>query len=223
MAQPWARLATLLGRVHGQPCQGGSLPWRNIDFFCRWSQGLGVWSGGSGGLDGQKILRLPTGGVCVGMPRHKDGIALPHLYVMQRPLEIWGKFSLNGCHIMENSRRDVLFSHLGSQTCQVPGSLGENLIGVYAFFSWGPLSLLLGLMAQASLEEFQLSTPSLHDVVDMCRLHGPGSLRWFTPSPIEIGLGCDAKFFSLLSATPPPTSRMARYKLVRLQHLPWTL
>ena len=41
-----------------------------------------------GGSDGQKILRLPTGGVCVGTPGHKDRIALPRLYVMQRPLEV---------------------------------------------------------------------------------------------------------------------------------------
>ena len=33
----------------------------------------------------------------------------------------------------------------------------------------------------------------------------PGSLRWSAPSPTEIGLGCDAKFFSVPSATPPLT------------------
>ena len=41
-----------------------------------------------GGSDRQKILRLPTGGVCVEMPGHKDGIALPHLYAMWWPLEV---------------------------------------------------------------------------------------------------------------------------------------
>ena len=59
---------------------------------------------------------------------------------------------------MENDHRDVPFSHLGSQACRVLGSLGKNLIGVDTFFSWDPSPLLLGLMAQASLEEFQLST-----------------------------------------------------------------
>ena len=41
-----------------------------------------------GGQTGKKILRLPTDGVCVGMPRYKDGIALPRLYVMRQPLEV---------------------------------------------------------------------------------------------------------------------------------------
>ena len=41
-------------------------------------------------------------------------------------------------------------------------------------FQVGPPSLLLVLMAQTTLEEFQLSAPSPHDVVDTCRLHGRG-------------------------------------------------
>ena len=41
-------------------------------------------------------------------------------------------------------------------------------------FQVGPPSLLLGLMAQTSLEEFQLSTPSPHDIIDTCHLHGRG-------------------------------------------------
>ena len=120
---------------------------------------------------------------------------------------------------MENSRRDVLFSHLGSQTCWVPGSLGKKLIGVYAFFSWDPLPSLgvdgPGLPGRISIE---------HPVTPRRRRHVPSSwpesLMWFTPSPIEIELGCDAKFFSVPSTTPPPTGRMARYEPVRLQHLP---
>ena len=55
MAQPWAILATLVGRVAGQPYGGGSLPWRNIDFFCQWAQGPGVWSNAWGGQTGKKI------------------------------------------------------------------------------------------------------------------------------------------------------------------------
>ena len=41
-----------------------------------------------GGSDGQKILRLPTGGVCVGTPGRKDGIALPGLPAAQRPPKV---------------------------------------------------------------------------------------------------------------------------------------
>ena len=55
MAQPWAILATLVGRVAGQLYGGGSLPWRNIDFFCQWAQGPGVWSEARGGRTGKKI------------------------------------------------------------------------------------------------------------------------------------------------------------------------
>ena len=82
-------------------------------------------------------------------------------------------------------------------------------------FQLGPPSLLLGLMAQASLEEFQLSAP----VAPRRRRHlpssRPGSLRWSAPSPIEIGLGCDATFFSVPNPTPPCPSRTAAYEPVR--------
>ena len=47
-------------------------------------------------------------------------------------------------------------------------------------------------------------------ITPQCRRHlpslHPGSPRWSAPSPTEIGLGCDAKFFSVPSATPPLTS-----------------
>ena len=69
-------------------------------------------------------------------------------------------------------------------------------------FSAGTPSLLLGLMAQASLEEFQLSTLSPHDIIDVCRLRGRGPKVVFAPSPIEIGLGCDAQHFSPFRALP---------------------
>ena len=64
-------------------------------------------------------------------------------------------------------------------TSGVPSMSGTRLTWKKFDRSWhvfqlGPLSLLLGLMAQASLEEFQLSTPSPHDIVDVCRLHGWG-------------------------------------------------
>ena len=57
----------------------------------------------------------------------------------------------------------------------------------------------------------------------------PGSPRWSAPSPTEIGLGCDAKFFSVPSATPPLTGvrpHTSPYEPVRLQHfsckgVPW--
>ena len=64
-------------------------------------------------------------------------------------------------------------------TSGVPNMSGTRL--TWKKFDWsrhvfqlGPPSLLFGLMAQASLEEFQLSTPSPHDIVDVCRLHGWG-------------------------------------------------
>ena len=40
----------------------------------------------------------------------------------------------------------------------------------------------------------------------------PGSPRWSAPSPTEIGLGCDAKIFSIPSATPPADLCMAAYE-----------
>ena len=43
---------------------------------------------GSGGLDRQRILRLPTDDVCVGMPAHKDGITLSHLSITWQPLKV---------------------------------------------------------------------------------------------------------------------------------------
>ena len=136
MAQPWARLATLLGRVHGQPCQGGSLPWRNIDFFCRWSKGLG--SGPRlGGQTGKKFWDCPlVGYVLDAQAQRRNHSALP-LRDTAASWSLRGIF-LNECHIAKNDRWDVPFSHLGSQACRVPGSLGKNLIGVDTFFSWDP-------------------------------------------------------------------------------------
>ena len=64
-------------------------------------------------------------------------------------------------------------------TSEVPNMLGTRLTckkfnPSQCIFQVGPPSLLLGLMAQTSLEEFQLSAPLPHDVIDTCRLHGRG-------------------------------------------------
>ena len=51
----------------------------------------------------------------------------------------------------------------------------------------------------------------------------PGSPRWSAPSPTEIGLGCDAKIFSVPSTTPPLTCVRpckSPYEPVCLQRLP---
>ena len=173
MAQPWARLATLLGRVHGQPCQGGSLPWRNIDFFCRWSQGLGVWSEARGLRRAKNSETAHWWGMCWdARAQRRNRSASP----LRDAAASW-------------SLREIFFKwvpHRGkqSQGCSVFTSGVPNMSGTrltWKKFDWsqcvfqlGPPSLLLGLMAQASLEEFQLSTPSLHDIVDVCRLHSWG-------------------------------------------------
>ena len=68
-------------------------------------------------------------------------------------------------------------------------------------FQVGPPSLLLGLMAQTSLEEFQLSAPSPHDVVDTCRLRGRGPRGG--PHQVQLKSGWAAtQSFSLFRALP---------------------
>ena len=112
-----------------------------------------------------------------------------------------------------------------SQGCSVFTSGVPNISGTrltWKKFDW-------------SLRVFQLGSPSPSLGVDGPGLPGrisiehpitqrhrrcvpsswPGSLRFFAPSPIEIELGCDAKFFSIPSATPPLTGHTARYELLR--------
>ena len=81
-----------------------------------------------------------------------------------------------------------------------------------------------GLPGRISIE--RPITPPHHRHLPSLRL---GSPRWSAPSPTEIGLGCDAKFFSVPSATPPLTGvrpHTSPYEPVRLQRfsckgVPW--
>ena len=221
MAQSWARLMTFLGECMVSPSEEEVYDGGTLTFSVDGPKGLG--SGPRlGGSDGQKILRLPTGGVCVGTPGHKDGIALPHLYMTWWPLEVWGKFSLNGCHVMENSAGMFCFHIWGPKHVGYQAHLEKIWLELMHFSAGTPLPSLgvdgPGLPGRISIEH--PITPQRHRHVPSSR---PGSLMWFTPSPIEIELGCDAKFFSVPSTTPPSTGRMARYEPVHLQHLPWTL
>ena len=68
-------------------------------------------------------------------------------------------------------------------------------------FSGGTPSLLLGLMAQTSLEEFQLSAPSPHDVIDTCCLRGRGPQGG--PHQVQLKSGwAVTQSFSLFRALP---------------------
>ena len=96
-----------------------------------------VWGLG-GGQTGKKFWDCPLVGYVLGCPGTKtESLCLASMW-RGGFLKFEGNFPLNGCHITENGCRDIPFSHLGSQTCRVPGSLGKSLIGVYAFFSWDP-------------------------------------------------------------------------------------
>ena len=156
---------------------------------------------GSGGSDGQKILRLPTDGVCVGMPGHKDGITLPRLSTMLAVPQSLREVSFKW--VPRHRKRSQGHSVF---TSGVPNMSGTRLTCKKIdlsrrVFQVGPPSLLLGLMAQTSLEEFQLSAPSPHDVIDTCRLRGRGPQGG--PHQVQLKSGWAAtQSFSLFRVLP---------------------
>ena len=102
-----------------------------------------------------------------------------------------------------NSHRDVPSSQLGSKHVGHLAHLQKIWLESMCFSAGTPLPSL-GLIAQASLEEFQLSTP----VAPRCCRHMPslwlGSLRWSAPSSSEIGVGLWHNIF--LCSKPYPSA-----------------
>ena len=160
---------------------------------------------GSGGSDGQKNLRLPTDGVCVGTARaqrrNRSASPLRDVAVLQSFREILFKWVP---HHRKRSQGHSVF------TSGVPNMSGTRLtckkINLEAthFSARDPLPSLgvdgPGLPGRISIE--RPIAPRRRRHLPSSR---PGSPRWSAPSPTEIGLGCDAKFFSVPSATPPLT------------------